>query len=219
MFNIFKNKKRVVVAMSGGLDSSTVAEMLVKKGYECIGVYMRLNTKEPNFDEDAARRVCQKLKIKFYPVDLTDSFKKEIKDYFLASYNSGITPNPCVKCNKKIKFGELLKIAKRLDAYYLATGHYIKLRKRFGIYKIYRPKDKTKDQTYFLNGLSQKQLKHIIFPLEKSIKDKIRKQAEDTSLPYTRAESQDICFLPGEHNDYLKSNLELKKGDIKTLDG
>ncbi len=214
-----KIRQRVVVAMSGGLDSSTVAKMLIEKGYECIGVFMRLGIEGSCCDEGVARRVCQKLGIKFYPVNIAGKFKKEIKDYFLNAYQKGTTPNPCVKCNKFIKFGELFKIAKKLEADYLATGHYIKLKKEASQYKILRPRDRTKDQTYFLYNLTQNNLKHILFPLGDSIKEKIREQAKKESLPHMQKESQDVCFLDGDHNNYLKLNLKLKKGPIKTIDG
>ena len=180
---------------------------------------MRLGIERGCCDEAAARKVCQKIGIKFYPVDVRTRFKKEVKDYFLESYQQGITPNPCVACNKFIKFGELLKKAKALDCDYLATGHYIKIKKDKKIFKLYRAKDLTKDQSYFLYNLTQDQLKHLLFPLGDSFKVKLKKQATADKLPYLKEESQDICFLAGEHNDFLKKNLKLKKGLIKTLDG
>lgn len=205
--------------MSGGVDSSAVARILVEKGYQCMGVFMRLGICGSCCNEEAARKVCQKLKIKFYPVDLVRQFKKEVKDYFLDAYHKGKTPNPCVACNKFIKFGELLKVAKKFDCNFLATGHYVKLKKVGGVYKIYRPADKKKDQTYFLYNLTQEQLKNILFPLGDSIKEEIKKEASGRKLPHLKEESQDICFLLGDHNDFLKEHIGSKKGLIKTLNG
>lgn len=214
-----KKNKKVLVAMSGGVDSSTAAKILVKKGYQCIGVFMRLGICGSCCDEGATRRVCQKLGIRFYPVDLSHQFKKEVKDYFLDAYQRGLTPNPCVACNKFIKFGELLKIARKLGCYHLATGHYVKLKKIGKKYKIYRPADKKKDQTYFLYNLTQESLKHILFPLGDFKKEKIREEADKEKLPCLKKESQDICFLPGDHNVFLKDYIKPKKGPIKTLSG
>jgi tRNA-specific 2-thiouridylase len=209
---------RVAVAMSGGVDSSTVAKMLKDRGYDCLGVFMRLGIERGCCDEDAARKVCQKIGIKFYPIDVRAKFKKEVKDYFLSSYKKGITPNPCVKCNQLIKFGELLKRARALDCDYLATGHYIKIKKVKDKYKLFKAKDSAKDQTYFLYNLTQEELKHLMFPIGDSIKEKVKKNAKKDELPHLKHESQDVCFLSGEHNEYLRTNLKMKTGPIKTLD-
>jgi tRNA-specific 2-thiouridylase len=213
-----KSRIRVAVAMSGGVDSSAAAKILQNKGYECLGIFMRLGVERTCCDEAAARQVCQKLGIKFYPLDLRRQFEREVKKYFLEAYQEGLTPNPCVKCNQFIKFGALLKKAKSLDCNYLATGHYLKLKKIKRAYRLYRAKDNTKDQTYFLYNLTQADLAHIIFPLGDSIKKKIRLAAQTEKLPYLKNESQDACFLSGEHNDYLKKHLKLTAGKIKTLD-
>jgi tRNA-uridine 2-sulfurtransferase len=212
-------RRRVAVAMSGGVDSSTVAGMLSEQGYDCIGVFMRLGIERGCCDEAAARRVCNKLGIKFYPLDVRAKFKKEVKDYFLKAYEKGITPNPCVACNKFIKFGELLKKAESLGCDYLATGHYIKLKKIGKTFKLYKAKDASKDQSYFLYNLTQKDLAKILFPLGDSFKEKLKKKATKDALPYLKEESQDICFLAGEHNEFLKRNIKLKKGPIKDLEG
>lgn len=210
---------RVAIAMSGGVDSSTVAKMLSEQGYDCLGIFMRLGIERGCCDEAAARKVCQRIGIKFYPTDVRVRFKKEVRDYFLEAYQQGLTPNPCVACNKFIKFGELLKRARALGCDYLATGHYVKIKKVKGAFKVYRAKDPAKDQSYFLYNLTQNELRHLFFPLGAAIKEKIKKQAAATKLPYLKEESQDICFLAGEHNDFLKKNLKLSKGLIKTLDG
>jgi len=240
--NLMK-KKKVLVAMSGGVDSSTAAFLLQKKGYEVMGVFMRLDDKH-GLAEAAARQVCDHLGIKFYPVNLSAKFKKEIINYFVDSYKKGLTPNPCVKCNQLIKFGELLRIASELDCEYLATGHYTRLRREFPIslprrqagnfpaspaggqfpIKMLRAKDDSKDQTYFLYNLTQKQLKKILFPLGEYKKEDIKKIAKKEKLPVLKSESQDVCFLniDGkiiEHNDYLKKYIKKNPGPIKTIDG
>jgi tRNA-specific 2-thiouridylase len=214
-----KIRPRVAVAMSGGVDSSTAAKILKDQGYECLGVFMRLGIERGCCDEDAARKVCQKIGIKFYPIDVRAKFKKEVKDYFLSAYKQGITPNPCVKCNQLIKFGELLKRARALDCDYLATGHYLKIKKVKNKYKLYRAKDPSKDQTYFLYNLTQDELKHLMFPVGDLIKEKVKINAKKNELPHLKHESQDVCFLSGEHNEYLKNNLKLKKGVIKNFAG
>lgn len=217
--------KKVLVAISGGVDSSAVAMLLKEKGYEIIGVHMRLGFNDSK-GESAARAVCNKLGIKFYPVNLSEKFNKEVIDYFLQSYKNGLTPNPCVKCNKYIKFGELLKLVDQLDADYLATGHYIKKKvekkSKNNICRLYKGKDNNKDQSYFLYNLTQEQLSKIIFPLGDSKKDEIKKITEKIELPHLKGESQDVCFLNVDgkimdHNDYLKIYLDLKSGPIKTM--
>lgn len=212
-----KNKK-VVVAISGGLDSSAAAFLAREKGYNVIGVFMRLGAGDYE-SENCARRLCQKLGIKFYPINLINKFKKNIIKYFLDSYQKGLTPNPCVKCNKIIKFGELFNIAKKLGVDYIATGHYAKIIKSKKNYKLFRAKDNNKDQSYFLYNLNQEQLQHILFPLMNYSKEKVKKIAVNAGLPYLLKESQDICFLRGDHNDFLKEKINLKSGLIKTLDG
>jgi tRNA-specific 2-thiouridylase len=211
--------KCVAIAMSGGVDSSTTAKILKDQGYDCLGVFMRLGIERGCCDEAAARAVCQKIGIKFYPVDMKRAFNKEVKEYFLQAYQGNSTPNPCVKCNQLIKFGALLKRAQELGCDYLATGHYLKIKKIKNKFHLYRAKDITKDQTYFLYNLTQAQLKHILFPMGDLIKKDIKVAAAKAKLPNLKTESQDVCFLSGEHNDYLKKYLKLKKGEIKTTNG
>lgn len=225
---IIKNKK-VMVAMSGGVDSSVAAFLLQQQGYEVVGVYMRLFDTINNA-ENAARRVCQKLNIKFYPVNLSGKFQQEVIDYFISSYQAGITPNPCVQCNKLIKFGAMLQVMQDLECDYLATGHYIRAEKKFDlsqfkfVKKLFRGQDKSKDQSYFLYNLSRAQLQKIIFPLGRFEKKTIRKIAAENNLPTLSGESQDICFMNidgkiAEHNDFLKQYIKTQKGPIKMLDG
>ncbi len=235
-----RRKGKVLVAMSGGVDSSAAAVILKKQGYEVTGMFMRLGVENQDKSEAAARLVCTKLNIKFYPINLSYKFRKEVIDYFLNSYSSGLTPNPCVKCNQMIKFKELLRIAQELSMDYLATGHYVKNKKfplkadqplagkipvcagrknKKTIYKLYRGKDKEKEQSYFLYGLTQEQLAHILFPLGDYTKKQVKDMADKEKLPYLVKESQDVCFLSGDHNKFLKEHLNLKPGPIKTLTG
>jgi tRNA-specific 2-thiouridylase len=227
------HKHKVAIAMSGGVDSSTTAKILRDQGYQCLGVFMRLGIERGCCDEAAARAVCQKIGIKFYPMDMKRAFNREVKEYFLQAYQGNSTPNPCVKCNQLIKFGELLKRVQDLGCDYLATGHYVKLRRNatscvrksgnakscVPTYRIYRAKDLSKDQTYFLYNLTQTQLKHILFPMGALIKNKVKAEALKNKLPNLKTESQDVCFLQGEHNDYLKKYLKLKPGEIRMTDG
>jgi tRNA-specific 2-thiouridylase len=139
-----------------------------------------------------------------------------VKEYFLKAYQGNSTPNPCVKCNQLIKFGELLKRVQDLGCDYLATGHYLKIKKVKNKFHLYRAKDTTKDQTYFLYNLTQAQLKHILFPMGDLIKKDVKAEAEKNKLPNIKTESQDACFLSGDHRDYLRRNLKPAKGEIRT---
>ncbi len=210
-----KNNKKVIVAMSGGVDSSVAAFLLQNKGYDVMGVFMRLGVDQGSA-EDAARRVCQKLGIKFYPFNIAPNFKKEVIKYFLDSYEQGLTPNPCIKCNKFIKFGELLKLADQLGAEFLATGHYVKNQKSKikNLNRLLRGNDQSKDQSYFLYNLTQDKLKRILFPLGNYRKEEVKKIAKKNNLPVQESESQDVCFLQGDHNDFLREKINLKPGKI-----
>lgn len=223
-------KKRVAAAISGGVDSAVSAHLLKKQGYWVIGLFMRLEQGKAR-DEAAARKVCRKLNILFYPVNLGERFEQEVIEYFLQSYQRGVTPNPCIKCNNLIKFGELMRIASDLDAEFLASGHYARIKQNLKIsnvqlsnYTLTRPKDRNKDQTYFLYTLSQNQMSRIIFPLADLTKEEVKKIAKKEDLPVLEKESSDICFLGKDarwldHNEYLKENIHLKPGKIMTMDG
>jgi tRNA-uridine 2-sulfurtransferase len=229
-----KTKIKVMVAMSGGVDSSVAAFLLQKQGFEVCGVYMEIN--DDRTSEKAVKKVAKSLGIKLEIVDLRKKFEKEIISYFLNSYKAGLTPNPCVLCNRTIKFGELLKFARKNEADFLATGHYARLRREFPIFphsgtrnfqfpiKLLKAIDLGKDQSYFLYSLSPGQLKHVLFPLGDLTKDEVRKIADKNSLPYIKKESQDICFLNirGKKyttEEYLKKNLTLKSGPIQDSSG
>ena len=231
-------KKRVVCAMSGGLDSSVAAALLKRAGpapeqarygvnFDVIGVFMRLYDL-PNFKEGEkkARKVASVLKIPFLSFDLREEFKKKIIDYFLKEYKKGLTPNPCVVCNKEIKFGLLLEKAKNLGADFLATGHYARKQPTTynlqpTTYKLLSAKDKEKDQSYFLWQLNQKQLKHILFPVGNYTKKQVRELAKKFKLPVSNIkESQEICFIKNTNiNEFLKSRIKTNKGKIITTKG
>ncbi|MFP4514880.1 MAG: tRNA 2-thiouridine(34) synthase MnmA [Parcubacteria group bacterium] len=228
--------KKVAVAVSGGVDSSVSAKLLKDQGYDVIGIHMHLGF-ENEAAEKAAKDICDFLDIDFVIEDISESFKKEVIDYFVDSYQKGLTPNPCVQCNKAIKFGVLLEAAKKHGADLLATGHY--LQKRYSKYalvhnlykflvqycnlkkehKLFVSKDSLKDQTYFLYNLNQEILDKIIFPVGNFKKAKIKKIAKKANLPTLKQESQDICFLSGDHNIFLKEHLKDNPGPIKKLTG
>jgi tRNA-specific 2-thiouridylase len=208
-------KCRVVVAMSGGVDSSAVAGLLVEAGHEVIGITMKLydNTDLPDDGESEgsccslddvsdARRVANHLGIPFYVDNYEKVFRKAVVDEFVRAYTAGQTPNPCVRCNDVVKFRSLLKKAKNLGADYLATGHYARTWVRpDGTVDLLEGRDVKKDQSYFLAGIGTKALQHVIFPLGDMTKGEVRAEAERFGLPVAqKAESQDICFIP--NNDY-----------------
>ncbi len=197
--------KKVVVAMSGGIDSTVAAYLLKKKGYEVIGLTLWL------FGEDRkaknVKKIAQKIGILHHLLDFRTIFKKRVIADFCEQYQKGRTPNPCLRCNQYIKFSDLLfrEIEKRFKAEFLATGHYARIKKREEKYFLRRAKDKQKDQSYFLYILNQKQLKHILFPIGNFSKGEVRQIAEQAGLPLNRIESQGICFAEDkDYNEFLK---------------
>ena len=225
-------KKKVAVAISGGIDSAVCALLLKKEGYEVIGITMRLLKNEGKSGEhlnvkgvDKAKKIAKKIGIPHYIINLRDIFKKYIITNFCEEYKKGRTPNPCIRCNQYIKFGVLLKKAKQLGAEYLATGHYARIeydkgRKRYLLKKGY---DLDKDQSYFLHRLTQKELPHILMPLGNFTKDKIKEIAKEQELPVEdMRESQEICFIPeNNYSEFLKKYLseEIKPGPILNTQG
>ena len=219
--------------MSGGVDSSVAAQLLKNQGYEVTGIFLHfwkdesaLNTQGKAAENRCcsleslqdARAVAGKIGIPLYTFDFSAPFKKAVVDNFLAEYAAGRTPNPCVICNKQIKIGRLLKYARSLGFDYVATGHYLKIKKVVREYQLFRAKDKTKDQSYFLYTFTHEELKHLLFPLGNYTKPQVRKLAVKFGLKVAaKPESQDICFLSGPHNDFLKKYLTLKPGDIRLL--
>ncbi|MFH1643125.1 MAG: tRNA 2-thiouridine(34) synthase MnmA [Patescibacteria group bacterium] len=209
-------RKKVLVGMSGGVDSSVSAFLLKKDGYDVSGVFMRLANSKKSFNaEKEARGVAKKLGVPFVIFDLSKEFKKIVIDYFIDSYGLGITPNPCVLCNKEIKFGLLLRKAMSLGADYLATGHYVIKQRRGSGYKLFKSKDSKKDQSYFLWRLNQKQLSKVLFPVGGLIKERVREIARKNDfLKKVGKESEDICFIEKDIVGFLKDSLKMKEGDI-----
>jgi tRNA-uridine 2-sulfurtransferase len=210
------DKAKVVVAMSGGVDSSVAAALLVEQGYEVSGMMMRLWS-EPGAEAynrcctpDAmsmARRVAFRLGIPFYAVNAQDFFHKNVVGYFLEGYSSGATPNPCIACNRHVRWQFLLERALAAGADYLATGHYVRLeRSEREKTRLLRGVDRSKDQSYVLHVLGQQQLAHALFPLGEFNKSQIREMARRFNLPVAeRSESQDLCFLGGtNYRDFLQ---------------
>jgi len=231
-----RRKKRVMVAMSGGVDSSLAAAILKQKGYEAIGATMKLWPKEECTQDYDARSCCSlrgiedashlalKMDIPHYVFDFYKEFKNEVIDYFCREYAMGLTPNPCIICNQKIKFGLFLKKADELSCEYMATGHYAKVgrNKLDGRYFIREGKDKEKDQSYFLSFLTQEALSRAVFPLENMTKIESRRLAKDLGLKvYDKKSSQEVCFVQGHYTDYVKRQYkdEFKEGDILNSKG
>lgn len=218
-----KNKK-VLVALSGGVDSAVVAHLLKKDGFHVVGIFMNLGQVGMKDDILAAKNVAKKIGVPFKVMNLKREFKKDVINYFIDDYSRGNTPNPCVACNKKIKIGLLYEKMKEMNFDYLATGHYIKKSKiKNSIpvkFKLSIGADNKKDQSYFLYNLKQRQLKHLLFPLGDYSKDEIKIMAKKLKLPTLNKESQDICFIGGvDHNVFLKKKIKLKSGPIITTDG
>jgi tRNA-specific 2-thiouridylase len=197
---------KVMVAMSGGVDSSVAAALLKKQGHEVIGAMMQLQplTGEDNPEDTSvnyARRVAEELEIPFHVFDFREIFSVTIIDYFCREYALGRTPNPCILCNRFIKFGLLWEKAWQLGADYLATGHYAGIEAKDGRFLLKKGVDLNKDQSYFLYRLTQEQLSHTVFPLANLTKEKVKEIARKIMLPLaSRPESQEICFIP--ENDY-----------------
>lgn len=199
--------KKVMVGMSGGIDSSVTAYMLQKEGYEVEGVYLKLHNRNDGYHErnlGYIKDVAEFLNIKYHILDLAEKFTAEIYDYFIESYLEGTTPNPCVKCNKQIKFGSMLKFAQDNGCQYLATGHYAKTDGNF----FYEADDKTKDQSYFLSQVDKEALPYMMFPLSIYKKEDIIKLGATLSSVYKRIteknESQEICFVETVYTDVIK---------------
>jgi len=224
------SKPRVVVAMSGGVDSSVAAYLLDRDGYDVIGVTMRLWTADdpavtPDHqgccsidDIEDARRVCQTVGVPHYVMDVQREFREHVMGYFIAEYQRGRTPHPCIACNDRIKFDFLMKRAESMDAAFVATGHYarIGLDGRTGERELLRGVDAGKDQSYVLFGLSQEQLGHVLLPVGGYTKAEIRALAAEGGLHLAdKADSQEICFIPqGDYREFLGKHLVSRPGDF-----
>ncbi|WP_338777289.1 tRNA 2-thiouridine(34) synthase MnmA [Metabacillus sp. FJAT-52054] len=219
---------RVVVGMSGGVDSSVAALMLKEQGYDVIGIFMKNwdDTDENGVctateDYNDVIRVCNQIGIPYYAVNFEKQYWDKVFTYFLDEYKAGRTPNPDVMCNKEIKFKAFLEHAMSLGADYLATGHYARVEKRDGVYKMLRGIDENKDQTYFLNQLGQEQLSKVMFPLGGIEKSKVREIAAEAGLATAaKKDSTGICFI-GERNfkEFLGGYLPAQPGEMQTLSG
>ncbi|MEK7541005.1 MAG: tRNA 2-thiouridine(34) synthase MnmA [Patescibacteria group bacterium] len=241
-----ERSRRIVVAMSGGVDSSVAVALLKKQGYFVVGVFMKF-WKDPSAgsgqagenrccsieSEKLARLVAKKIGIPFYVINVEKEFKKKVVDYFLKEYKKGATPNPCVVCNKEIKFGFLIDKALKMGVDYIATGHYAKTSLGNQIFlgkgilplhsknllprsfKLLKSVDKNKDQSYFLWQLNQKQLSRVLFPVGNYTKSEVRALARKFNLPVAETkESQEICFAQNSTNEFLKKYLKTKPGNI-----
>ncbi len=229
------SKTRVVVAMSGGVDSSVAAALLVERGYDVIGMMMRLWSEEtvaggahnrcctPDQMSDA-RRIADKLGIPFYVLDTKEVFRNTIVDYFIDQHRQGFTPNPCIECNRHIRFDFLLKNALAMDADYLATGHYARVAQDAdGRFLLKTGLDDHKDQSYVLSVMGQAQLSHTLFPVGEYAKPEVRQIAARFGLPTaSKKDSQDLCFLgDGDYRRFLRDNAPevMNAGPIVRRDG
>ena len=215
--------ERVVVAMSGGVDSSLAAALLKKGGYEVIGVTMQLRPADelPSEHTESARRVAHKLGIPHYVVNFSDIFTEQVITPFYQEYSLGRTPNPCIRCNQYIKFDTLLKKAKELGAHFLATGHYARIEQSGGSYRLLKGVDSTKDQSYFLYTLGQRELRHLLLPIGNLHKENVRRIAAELGLPAAnRRASQDICFIPdNDYRSFIVNHVPLEPGEIVDTKG
>ena len=226
-------KDRVVVAMSGGVDSSVTAAILANRGHDAVGISMRLySTPQESYTKSCcspddlfdARAVADSLAIPFYVANYEEEFQKRVISYFVEEYRRGRTPNPCVACNDHLKFDILLKRSLALGAKYLATGHFARIDRSRGEPRLLRGLDRNKDQSYFLFGLPRKALGRILFPLGEMTKDEVRVHAREMGLETAeKPESQEICFVGGgDYKEFvadLLSSQETTPGQIVTDDG
>lgn len=224
--------KKAIAAMSGGVDSSVTALLLKQLGYDVTGVTLRLIAPEDRAagamcgsitDAEDAKRVCEKLGVPHLMIDFADSFKENVMDPFCSAYLNGFTPNPCVDCNRHIKFSKMLECVKELQNDVFATGHYARIEKVNDRYILKKAVDLSKDQSYFLYALSQEQLKKVIFPLGDYTKSQIREiAAEHGFVNAHKKDSQDICFIPdGDFSTFIKryKSLTPQKGTFIDSEG
>lgn len=197
---------QAMIAMSGGVDSSVAALLTLEQGYPCIGATLHLHGSNGAADAEA---VARRLGIPFYTFNATEQFDRLVKDHFLQSYEQGLTPNPCVRCNRHLKFGHLLDIAQTMGCDKLVTGHYARICRESatGRYLLKKAADPAKDQSYFLCCMTQHQLSHSLFPLGELPKTEVRRIAEKNGfLNAGKKDSQDICFVPdGDYMAFLES--------------
>ncbi|MCK5096755.1 MAG: tRNA 2-thiouridine(34) synthase MnmA [Desulfobacteraceae bacterium] len=212
--------KKVAIALSGGIDSLVAAHILKNDYSEVFGIHFSTGYEDKNLDLSS---IGEQIGIEIKHVDLSSLFEDKIVNYFINTYLSGKTPNPCIRCNKIVKFGALLEAAISFGADALATGHYAKIRRKKNSYTLVKGSDNLKEQSYFLSLLSDNELKNILFPLGDLTKETIKKIARDANLtPVEKKESQDICFLKNESiAEFIQSKVKIKPspGNIITTDG
>ncbi len=227
------SSNRVVVAMSGGVDSSVAAMLLCREGWDVIGVTLKLYSLDESElpddhqgcctldDVEDARTVCRRLGIPHYVLNMEREFHDQVMDYFVAEYRRGRTPHPCIACNDKIKFSQLMARADALGARYVATGHYARIDRRPGGAVLRKGSDQGKDQSYVLFGMTQDQLSRTLLPIGGYHKDEIRQLALESGLiTADKPDSQDICFIPlGDYREFLRQRTEGVPGEIVELDG
>lgn len=214
---------KVVVAMSGGVDSSVSASILLEEGYDIIGLTLNMGRCCDRRSIEDASLVSKQIGIKHHVLDISDTFNKNIINYFLDSYKIGQTPNPCARCNKLIKFKSIIGYMHDIGADYMATGHYARIIKnKDGLYNLCKAANLNKDQSYFLSTLDYNYLKFIKFPLgDFESKTKVREIAKKKNLIVAnKSESQDVCFIGGKCSEYLSRNIGIaESGYIKHIDG
>lgn len=221
----------MLVAMSGGVDSSVAALLLQEQGYDLAGVTMCLGILDTDGENprccgvnavNDARQVCERLGIPHHVIDFTKEMRHDVIDRFVREYRRGRTPNPCIDCNRYLKFGHLLALARSMDFDFLATGHYAKIDTGQGRLRLLKPVDRNKDQTYFLYAIRNEDLSKVLFPLADRTKGKVRSLARKAGLPVaSKAESQDICFVPNTgYRQYIQDLTGLHEpGPIVDLQG
>ncbi|MBA7651039.1 tRNA-specific 2-thiouridylase MnmA [subsurface metagenome] len=212
-------QKRVAVAMSGGVDSSLAAALLKQAGYEVSGIYMQLWS-DHNLTT-SLEHTCHLLDIPLHKLNLETEFQSLVIDYFCQGYSLGRTPNPCIVCNQNIKFGLLLDRVLAIGADYLATGHYARIEHTPNGYRLLKATDLTKDQSYFLYTLGQRELEHLLLPLGTFSKAEVRRLAAELGLPASsRHDSQDVCFIPdNDYRSFIARHIPPKSGDIVDTEG
>ncbi|MBQ7203477.1 MAG: tRNA 2-thiouridine(34) synthase MnmA [Eubacterium sp.] len=225
---------KAIIAMSGGVDSSVAAYFMKKRGFECIGATMKLYDNEDiglssektccSLDDiEDARSVARKLDMPYYVFNFKDEFEEKVIDKFIKTYECGATPNPCIDCNRYLKFEKLMQRMRELDFDYVVTGHYADIEEKDGRFYLKKGVDESKDQSYVLYSLTQEQLKHTIFPLGKCTKSEIREIAErEGYINAKKHESQDICFVPdGDYASFIEQHCgkTYEKGDFVDTNG
>ena len=223
--------KKAIIAMSGGVDSSVAAYFMKEKGYECIGATMKLYDNDDIgismektccslSDIEDARAVCRKLGMPYYVFNFKDEFEEKVINKFISTYEAGATPNPCIDCNRYLKFEKLMQRMNELGYDCIVTGHYADIEEKDGRYYLKKGKDLTKDQSYVLYSLTQEQLKHTVFPLGKLSKNEIREIAErEGFLNARKKDSQDICFVPdGDYARFIEEHCNKKYPEGKFVD-